>query len=78
MAAGSVEVVMNPDENLKRQLLLAQTIQDAPGEDGAPDAANELAELVIALDEWIKNGGFLPRRWQPPTRQSVRRPDDRS
>lgn len=27
------------------------------------DRAYELAELVIALDEWIMRGGFLPQRW---------------
>jgi len=31
------------------------------GED--PDAAR-LAELVIALDEWLRRGGFLPVPWQ--------------
>jgi hypothetical protein len=25
--------------------------------------AERLAELVIALDGWIRNGGFLPANW---------------
>jgi hypothetical protein len=28
------------------------------------DAAERLAELVEALHEWIKKGGFLPKEWQ--------------
>ena len=28
------------------------------------------AERILALDEWIANGGFLPTRWvQPLSRQ---------
>jgi hypothetical protein len=27
--------------------------------------ADELAELVTALDEWLSQGGFLPDGWQP-------------
>lgn len=25
-----------------------------------------LAELVLAMHEWISKGGFLPKDWQPP------------
>jgi hypothetical protein len=28
--------------------------------------ATRLAELVLALDEWIRKGGFLPTRWRRP------------
>lgn len=27
------------------------------------DIADELAELVVALDEWLSTGGFLPNEW---------------
>jgi hypothetical protein len=26
--------------------------------------ARRLAELVDALDEWLRSGGFLPRDWE--------------
>jgi len=26
--------------------------------------ADRLAELILALDEWLKKGGFLPNDWQ--------------
>jgi hypothetical protein len=60
---------MDPNANLERQRELAQTILDAPE---VPDAelsqeasqiiaaADELAGLVQALDEWRRNGGFDP------------------
>jgi hypothetical protein len=56
---------MDPSENLKRQIELAELIiqhetVDAP--DRVGEAAAELAELVIALDEWRRNGGFDPYR----------------
>jgi len=60
---------MDPDQNLKEQLEIAAQIlaaQDANhGEAGVdPDAGANLAELVIALDEWIRGGGFLPAAWR--------------
>jgi len=27
------------------------------------DDAERLAKLVVALNEWIQGGGFLPRTW---------------
>jgi hypothetical protein len=29
-----------------------------------PDEAAELADLIQALDTWIRRGGFLPAPWQ--------------
>jgi hypothetical protein len=29
------------------------------------DDWHRLAELVTALDEWLTNGGSLPRAWRP-------------
>lgn len=46
---------MDPDENLKEQLEIAEGDDD---EDLA-----RLAELVSGLDGWIERGGFLPQRW---------------
>jgi hypothetical protein len=50
---------MDPTANLTEALQLAADLVE--GED--PDAAR-LAELVIALDEWLRRGGFLPVPWQ--------------
>jgi len=60
---------MDPDANLKEQLELARKITDVSlpfwgsVEEMCYDV-NRLAELVLALDEWIKKGGFLPQQWQ--------------
>lgn len=56
---------MDPNANLAEQLRLARGIQ-ACADDGAPidvDDATRLAELVLALDEWLRNGGFRPAAW---------------
>lgn len=59
---------MDPNANLKEMLELAASIQEAyEDEDGNgidQDDANRLAELVEALNGWIRNGGFLPSAWQ--------------
>lgn len=36
-------------------------IDDGVGVD--PDLAERFAESFTALDEWIRNGGFLPKSW---------------
>jgi hypothetical protein len=51
---------MDPDANLRRQLAIARA---AVTVDGADDTLVELSELVLALDEWITMGGFVPARW---------------
>ena len=57
---------MDPDKCLDEALEVAREIVDAL--DGSEpydidDAANTLAERVIALDEWLRKGGFLPKPW---------------
>jgi hypothetical protein len=57
---------VDPDANLKEQLELARSMVesiDQGDEEGALDDATRLAELVLALDTWIKNGGFMPAAW---------------
>ena len=56
---------MDPDTNVCEQLSLARRIivQIDSEKPVDKDEANYLAELVLALDEWIRNGGFLPARW---------------
>ena len=59
---------MDPDINRREQLGLARLIvqgyevDDETGID--PEDAYRLAELVLALDEWIIRGGSLPERWR--------------
>jgi hypothetical protein len=54
---------MDPNANLRRQLAIARA---AVNVDGADDTLVELSELVLALDEWIRSGGFAPSRWSIP------------
>ena len=60
---------MDPDANLAEQLrlsarLIFQVETDKPL--GESDVSR-LAELVLALHEWIANGGFPPRAWRKET-----------
>lgn len=59
---------MDPNATLAEMVGLAELIQkDYEDEDGNgvdQDDANRLAELVEALNNWIRNGGFLPTAWQ--------------
>lgn len=62
---------MDPNANLEQQLELAGEIlasADAASEedrslDKLIEQAGALAGSVLALHEWITNGGFLPREW---------------
>lgn len=60
---------MDPTENLKRQLLIANGILDNYGaaeydyERLASDGA-QLANLILALNEWINKGGHMPKQWK--------------
>lgn len=51
---------MDPDENLREQRALVK--KWLAGHISLGEAAR-LAELVQALDEWMSNGGFLPKAW---------------
>jgi hypothetical protein len=59
---------MDPNENLKEQLRLANEMVDAaedtdPSVQIDPKDAYRLAELVLALDGWLASRGFYPDRW---------------
>jgi hypothetical protein len=56
---------MDPNENLRRQIELARRLQMQADREKAIDPldALELAELVTALNGWIRKGGFLPVVW---------------
>jgi hypothetical protein len=53
---------MDPDANLKEQLELARSIAEQDPQ--SITEASRLAELVLALNEWITGGGFLPSAWK--------------
>lgn len=60
--------LMDPDANLREMRTLAAKIlaaTDAEGVELLEVDAPRLAELVEALDGWIRRGGFLPAAWQP-------------
>lgn len=57
---------MDPNANLEEQLKLALQIlgiDDGTDPHDVAEAVMRLAELVIALDEWLRRGGFLPDVW---------------
>lgn len=59
---------MDPTANLKEQIQLACDIQrdvDKLDRELTPleCKANALGDLVVALNDWIRNGGFLPVQW---------------
>ena len=59
---------MDPTENLRDQLELANKIANythtgPTWTDPSYLWATELAERVLALNEWIRRGGFLPEQW---------------
>jgi hypothetical protein len=59
---------MDPEANLKEQMELVLRLQVAEErEEGSVDPdALRLAELVDALDCWLRSGGFLPAAWRRP------------
>lgn len=64
---------MDPNANLAEQLRIAHRLQEISdteipegGDTLDVEAANlafDLAELVIALDEWLRRSGFAPGAW---------------
>jgi hypothetical protein len=55
---------MDPNATLRELLIYARTIDRSEGEGFAANDAAELAELALALDEWLTKGGALPDRWK--------------
>lgn len=54
---------MDPTANLSEQRWIVSRLLDERRAPTAMDALR-LAELVEALDNWIKSGGALPQQWQ--------------
>ena len=75
---------MDPNANLREQreiIRAIQAIEDTCSDDGTFTSAQyaelaglggRLAELVDALDGWIRAGGFLPGDWQSPRQSPTR------
>lgn len=62
--------MMDPNANLAEQRTLARSIQtqfenaeDTRAFSDLAHDANRLADLVIALDEWMVRGGSRPAAW---------------
>ena len=60
---------MDPNEVLKRlRRLLEQRDLVEDSDSGNtwldPDSANEFVQMFEILDDWMSNGGFLPKEWQ--------------
>jgi hypothetical protein len=53
---------MDPDACLDELLTLAREALSGTRRQPAEDS-ERMAELALALDEWVQRGGFLPRRW---------------
>lgn len=62
---------MDPDRALDRIVELAERIVNGASEDlewsRLVTSAEELAETVLSLDEWLRRGGFRPKAWQRAT-----------
>lgn len=59
---------MDPDRALRRLTELAnRVVQGDPEQlewDRLVTLATELAETILALDEWLRRGGFRPSAWK--------------
>lgn len=64
---------MDPNQALQEILELRLAVIGARSNEEAADAGGQLAYRLGDLDEWIKNGGFLPRAWWAGSRAAERR-----
>lgn len=66
---------MDPTANLADQKRLAERMLRDFADTGRvlPEDAERLAELVLALDEWLRRGGFLPLVWAEAASKEERR-----
>ena len=54
-------LMTDPDCNILRQRHIAEDLLHHGMDE---DLAAELAALVLDLDNWMRDGGYLPRRWR--------------
>jgi len=59
---------MDPQANLMEQLQISQDIQQITDIQELVNLGDRLSSLVISLNTWIQNGGFLPQDWQNKTK----------
>jgi hypothetical protein len=71
---------MDPNANLMEAITLAEGMvgenQDELDSQQLSDLAyrgQRLAELVLALDVWLRRGGFPPQVWEPIVRNTEER-----
>ena len=57
---------MDPDRALELVIETAKFILGGNAGDMFDESAEELAQQIIDLDEWLRRGGFQPKAWQPP------------
>lgn len=55
---------MDPTANLSEQREIVARVELCEDAEALHEDLSRLAELVIALDEWISLGNFLPAQWQ--------------
>jgi hypothetical protein len=55
---------MDPDKALERLLDTARFILGGEAGDMFEECAEELAQQVLDLDEWLRKAGFLPAAWR--------------
>lgn len=55
---------MDPDEALRHLLETARFVLGGEAGDMFEESAEELAQQVLDLDEWVRKGGFLPAAWR--------------
>lgn len=55
---------MDVNATLARLRELVKEIDAAADNEHKADIADEFADLIDGLDQWITRGGFLPSAWQ--------------
>ncbi len=55
---------MDPDDTYTDMVRIARAILREGTANDYSYTAEELAELVVSLDDWIQKGGFLPRKFR--------------
>ena len=55
---------MDPNEALETQRDLVEELCSSIVPDDLEEKVSQLSESVMALDEWIMKGGFLPEEWE--------------
>ena len=56
---------MDPDKALEQVLETARFILGGTAGDMFEESAEELAQQILDLDQWLRRGGFRPKAWEP-------------